>query len=163
MTMQPQPQPSPGPTPSHKDLVFFAARWLRSRCSLVFCEMATHMNETPDVIGWQSGVSTLIECKVTRGDFLKDQKKFFRRQPQVGLGVHRYYLCPAGVIMNKDLPSGWGLIWMKGVRPKVIVYAGHYFETNPQGEIRFLASMLRRAQIRIEPRHLSDWLRWVNR
>ena len=47
-------------------------RWPSRKCSVVLYEFATAAAENPDVIGWASGSgSVLIECKLTRSDFLR--------------------------------------------------------------------------------------------
>jgi len=147
----------------HKQLVDIAAKWLKNRCSVVFSEFATYGNESPDVIGWKSGCSTMIECKTSRSDFLRDAKKLTRRNPDYGMGQHRYYLCIAGIIEIDDLPPGWGLLWVKNGRVRMKCACGHYFKINQNSEIIFLVSMLRRTQCRLGQRDISDWLRWENR
>jgi hypothetical protein len=79
------------------------------------------------------------------------------------MGQRRYYLCPTDVIQVKDLPTKWGLLW--ATKGEVIVKreARGYPERNLLAEVRFLSSMLRRAQIRIGTRPLSEWLRGENR
>ena len=145
----------------HKSLVSLGVRWLRSRCSIVFYEFATYGNESPDVIGWRSGLSILIECKASRADFIRDAKKFSRRVPEFGMGQHRYYLCPPGVIGVDDLPPDWGLLWAQNRRVKIMKLADGQRARNELGEIRFLVSMLRRAQVRLgTTQPLSEWLRW---
>src|SRR5450756_3204725 len=63
----------------------------------------------------------------------------------------------------KDLPPKWGLLW--ATKGQVIVKreARGHPERNLAAEVRFLSSMLRRAQIRIGTRPLSEWLRGENR
>jgi len=127
-------------------------------------EFATAADENPDVIGWGSGAgSVLIECKSSRSDFLGDAKKTVRKDPRTGMGHRRYYLCPPDVIQVKDLPAKWGLLWV--AKGDVIVkrQARGYPERNLSAEVQFLSSMLRRAQIRIGTRPLSEWLRGENR
>jgi hypothetical protein len=148
----------------HSTLVAMGVRWLSRQCSVVLYEFATAADENPDVIGWASGSgSVLIECKMTRSDFLGDAKKTVRQSPQTGMGRRRYYLCPPEVIQVKDLPKKWGLLWVS--KGKVIVKreARGYPERNLLAEVQFLSSMLRRAQIRIGTRPLSEWLRGENR
>jgi len=72
-------------------------------------------------------------------------------------------LCPPEVIQIKDLPPKWGLLWVN--RNQVVVQreARGHPERNLRAEVRFLSSMLRRAQIRIGARPLSEWLRGENR
>lgn len=127
-------------------------------------ESATAAPENPDVIGWapEAG-SVLIECKMTRSDFLRDASKPVRINPREGMGQRRYYLCPADVIQVKDLPPKWGLLWVAKGQVTVKREARGHPERNLVAEVRFLSSMMRRAQIRIGTRPLSEWLRGENR
>lgn len=148
----------------HSTLVATAVRWLSRQCSVVLYEFAAEAEENPDVIGWVPGAgSVLIECKVSRSDFLKDATKTARKNPSAGMGQRRYYLCPLGLIQIEDLPPKWGLLWT--INGQVIVKreARGHPERNLAAEVRFLSSMLRRAQIRIGTRPLSEWLRGENR
>ncbi len=148
----------------HSTLVAMGVRWLGRQCSVVLYEFATPADENPDVIGWVAGAgSVLIECKLTRSDFLKDAAKPVRKNPRTGMGQRRYYLCPPDVIQVKDLPPKWGLLWV--TKGEVIVKreARGHPERNLTAEVRFLSAMLRRAQIRIGTRPLSEWLRGENR
>jgi hypothetical protein len=148
----------------HATLVAMGVRWLSRKCSVVLYEFATAADENPDVIGWVTGSgSVLIECKLTRSDFLRDAAKAARKNPRTGMGQRRYYLCPADLIQVKDLPAKWGLLW--AVRGQIVVKreARGYPERNLAAEVQFLSSMLRRAQIRIGTRPLSEWLRGENR
>jgi len=130
----------------------------------VLYEFATACDENPDVIGWATEAdSMLIECKLTRSDFLRDGDKAVRRNPRAGMGRRRYYLCPAEVIQIKDLPPKWGLLWVTGNQITLKREARGHPERNLIAEVRFLSSMLRRAQIRIGERPLSEWLRGENR
>lgn len=80
---------------------------------LVLTEMV-HGREEADAIGWTScGHATLIECKATRDDFLSDKTKSFRRRPETGMAVLRYYLTNEGIISTSELPSNWGLLVLK--------------------------------------------------
>jgi hypothetical protein len=139
-------------------------RWLGRKCSVVLYESATAAPENPDVIGWapETG-SVLIECKMTRSDFLRDATKLVRKNPRDGMGQRRYYLCPAEVIQVKDLPPKWGLLWVAKGQVSVKQEARGHPERNLMAEVRFLSAMLRRAQIRIGTRPLSEWLRGENR
>ena len=148
----------------HSTLVAIGVRWLSRKCSAVFYEFATPADENPDVIGWAAGSgSVLIECKLSRADFLRDAAKAARRNPHAGMGHRRYYLCPSELIQIKDLPTKWGLLWV--VKGQVVVKreARGFPDRNLAAEVEFLSSMLRRAQIRIGSRPLSEWLRGENR
>jgi len=147
----------------HSTLVATGVRWLSRKCSVVLYEFATAADENPDVIGWGAGAgSILIECKLTRGDFLKDAAKTVRKNPRAGMGHRRYYLSPADVIYLKDLPPKWGLLWATKGHVTVMREARGHSQRNLAAEIQFLSSMLRRAQIRIGARPLSEWLRGEN-
>ena len=96
----------------HSSLVAMGVRWLSKQSSVVLYEFAASAGETPDIIGWAApAASVLIECKITRPDFLFDAKKPVRISPRKGMGHRRYYLCPPDVIQVKDLPPKWGLLW----------------------------------------------------
>ena len=139
-------------------------RWLSRQCSVVLYEFATPADENPDVIGWAAGIgSVLIECKLSRSDFLKDAAKTVRKNPRAGMGQRRFYMCPPDLIQVNDLPPKWGLLW--ATKGQVIVKreARGYPDRNLAAEVQFLSSMLRRAQIRIGTRPLSEWLRGENR
>jgi hypothetical protein len=147
----------------HSTLVAMGVRRLSRQCSVVLYEFATPADENPDVIGWIPGAgSVLIECKLTRSDFLRDAAKTVRKNPRAGMGQRRYYLCPSELIQVKDLPPKWGLLWVNKGQVAVKREARGYPERNLTAEVRFLSSMLRRAQIRIGSRPLSEWLRGEN-
>ena len=148
----------------HSTLVAMGVRWLSRQCSVVLYEFATTADENPDVIGWAPGAgSVLIECKLNRSDFLRDATKTVRKDPRAGMGHRRYYLSPPDLIQVKDLPPKWGLLWT--IKGQIIVKreARGHAERNLAAEVQFLSSMLRRAQIRIGSRPLSEWLRGENR
>src|SRR5712672_1285701 len=151
-------------TVQHSTIVAMGVRWLSRQCSVVLYEFSTAADENPDVIGWAPAAgSVLIECKLSRSDFIKDAAKIVRRNPRAGMGQRRYYLCPPDLIQVKDLPAKWGLLW--AIKGQVIVKreARGCPERNLAAEVQFLSSMLRREQIRIGTRPLSEWLRGENR
>src|SRR5690554_3421860 len=117
--MKAQRTPESKATPlTHQDLVLRAERWLKQQgCGIVIRDgfkAATHSGEQPDAIGWRDGLSIVIECKVSRSDFLADKKKPFRQFPEEGMGDWRFYMCPPGIITIDDLPEGWGLLYAEG-------------------------------------------------
>jgi hypothetical protein len=140
---------------NHTDLIKISEKWLRKsmNCEAVITELHTKADETPDAIGFKSGISILIECKMSRQDFLMDKKKPFRREPERGMGTYRYYLCPEGLIKEDDLPPKWGLLCVndKGKVKKVIgpvKHNKHIFVNirNMKAEQLLLVSALRRYQ-----------------
>lgn len=105
----------------HKRLTELAARWLRRNG---FGVVATELNcqgsrEQPDAIGFRSGSSAIIEVKVSRADFRADLAKPERRIG--GLGLYRFYLCPAGMIEPTELPERWGLLYAKGRSVETVI------------------------------------------
>ena len=127
---------------NHARLVKRARRWLFARYPLVISELASGM-EVADALGIGHGESTLIECKVSRSDFIADRKKFFRAYPDCGLGNLRYYLCPKGLIESGELPEGWGLLYSCENQVREITKAKP-FSKDHQKEISILASLIRR-------------------
>ncbi|SDP33513.1 hypothetical protein SAMN04487914_108104 [Arthrobacter sp. ok909] len=98
---------------THSECVSAASYWLNAKCDVVLPEFFSHNAELPDAIGFRTGgKSLLIECKVSRGDFLSDKKKSFRFRPERGMGDLRYYCCPSGLIKPTEVPYGWGLIYV---------------------------------------------------
>src|ERR1700747_3574300 len=97
---------------THAQLGERAVRWLRGyRCGVVLSEQACVSGEMPDAIGWKRAChSVLVECKVSRADFLADRNKPFRLNSQMGVGSERVYLVPKGLVRVEELPPGWGLL-----------------------------------------------------
>src|SRR5579859_3008763 len=98
---------------THSRLVEHAVSWLRwgYRCGIVLSEQSCSSGETPDAIGWKGrNHSVVVECKVSRADFLVDGAKPWRVDTECALGCERFYLAPAGLICCDELPVGWGLL-----------------------------------------------------
>lgn len=106
---------------THKELVMISYKWLlkNGSCGVAFYELYSSASEIPDVIGFGSFRSVVIECKVTRGDFLKDHKKQHREK---GMGMYRFYSCPAGLIKQSELPDKWGLIYVNQKGKATCIY-----------------------------------------
>lgn len=108
---------------SHDELVRAGEKWLKksngARFVLSELRASTRHGEIPDLIGWKSGYSVLIECKISRSDFITDKKKFFRMYPESGMGNFRLFLCPDDLIKPEDLPDGWGLLYYSPDRKNI--------------------------------------------
>jgi hypothetical protein len=130
-------------TPTHSELCELTAERFRKDSSIVLCEYQSWASgEFPDVLCYQKDKTVLYEIKVSRSDFLADQKKECRTKWknrngyffQIGgkqelywqvlapdimfiekphLGKYRYYVCPSGLIKPEEVPNGWGLYWYK--------------------------------------------------
>lgn len=95
---------------THSDLITIGARFLRHQGYWMWLsEPSTTCVEKPDLIAWKLDASVLIEGKVSRSDFLKDQKKPFRSDG-TGIGNYRLYLAPVGLLSPDEIPSNWGLL-----------------------------------------------------
>ncbi|WP_178124445.1 hypothetical protein [Spartinivicinus ruber] len=150
---------------AHTELCQIAKRWLLNTvgCSFAFSELRARAftSEEPDAIGWkQSGSeSYLIEVKVSRSNFHADKKKFFRLNPEFGVGRFRYFMTPPKLLTVDDLPPGWGLLEVQGKKQIKVVHGFHpkkrdggqefVFQINAQSELAMMASMLRRVKLRI--------------
>ncbi|MFX0394448.1 hypothetical protein ACOJ0Y_15350 [Morganella morganii] len=145
---------------THDDLCEIAVRFLQNNgFNVAFDDRFQSSNgtgERPDAIGFRSGTSCLIEAKVSRSDFLADKKKWFRQQPEKGMGDWRFFISPPDIIKPEDLPAGWGLLHVKGKRvykvhgwpPNTYWYDKKPFKANKQAECDHMYSALRRLQIR---------------
>ena len=152
---------------THPQLVERAVRWLRVyRCGVVLSEQACVSGEMPDAIGWKrASHSVLVECKVTRADFLVDRDKPFRLKPEQGVGCERFYLTPPDLVKLEELPAGWGLLEYRRGRIDVLRPSAKNLRT-AKGfgfEMNLLLASLRRVEVRIEPQSITDFLKWKNR
>lgn len=170
---------------THSQLVEIAYKWVLKNGSVGFAfkELKSLDAEIPDVIGFGSWESVLIEVKVSRSDFLADKKKPHRAK---GMGNWRFYCCPKGMIKAAELPEKWGLIYVdeKGKarivhdcrKKSVQVPASHYklhgsdeemvtilrraddnkFEADMEAERRILYTALRRLFIKGHVKHIYD-------
>jgi len=152
---------------THAALVRIAVQWLRSyRCGVVLSEQACVSGEMPDAIGWKRAChSVLVECKLSRSDFLADRAKPFRQKSELGVGNERFYLAPAGLIRTDEVPLGWGLLEYGGRRVGVTRPSEKNLRTEHGflSEMNLLLASLRRVEIRIEPQSITEFLKWKNR
>ena len=137
---------------THGECVQYAAAWAGRRFHLVMPEMQSlQNNEIPDVLAVDFlGVTLLIECKVSRSDFLADKKKPFRVKPEQGMGQYRMYACPKGMIKKGEIPEGWGLLYVypSGMARAVVPVLPKYkwakndnaFERNMKAEMNCMVS-----------------------
>jgi len=152
---------------THSQLVEKAVRWLRHyRCGVVLSEQACVSGEMPDAIGWKRAChSVLVECKVTRADFLADRAKRFRQKPEKGVGSERFYLTPAALVQPAELPEGWGLLECRHGQIAMVRPSARNLRTATgfRYEMNLLLASLRRVEVRIEPQSITDFLKWKNR
>jgi len=152
---------------THAQLVEKAVRWLRRYgCGVVLSEQACVSGEMPDAIGWKRAChSVLVECKVSRADFLADRDKPFRRKPQGGVGSERFYLVPSGLLRADDLPVGWG--WLEYCNRRVEIVRPSAMNLRAaigfRAEMNLLLASLRRVEVRIQPQTITEFLKWKNR
>ena len=152
---------------THKELIELGRDWLikpyaamapygHYGCGVVLTEIvaATHLAEQPDVLGFCSMKSILIECKASRADFLRDKEKPFRVCPESGVGCQRWYLAPLGIIKKEEVPPKWGLLEVTQGRSVLPIVRPEIQERHWQSEISILTSTLRRLNIQHEG-HIS--------
>jgi hypothetical protein len=153
----------------HAQLISRAVEWLRRRykCGIILSEQSCATGEVPDVIAWKGFCkSVLVECKVSRADFLADAAKPFRLKCEEGMGSQRFYMAPAGMIRPNELPKQWGLLELHGRDVLVVVKPGRIdlrSEVGLMKEMNLLLASLRRVEVRIEPQTITDFLKWKNR
>lgn len=153
---------------THAQLVQKAIAWLRGYgCSVVLSEQACASGEMPDAIGWKrTQHSVVVECKVSRADFLADRVKPFRQKPEKALGCERFYLTAPGLLRAEELPEGWGLLECGRGRVCKVQPSSLKSLRSAQGmkyEMNLLLASLRRVEVRIEPQSITDFLKWKNR
>ena len=122
----------------HGSLCEQAVKWLRRPesqngpgCIVAVSECTgMYSGEIADAIGFrsvgESQHSVVVEVKVSRSDFLADARKPHRNGETLGMGMFRYYMAPAGLIAQEELPARWGLIEVTGQGLKVRL--GHVLE-----------------------------------
>ncbi|HEY0565842.1 MAG TPA: hypothetical protein VGC88_09670 [Terriglobales bacterium] len=146
-----------------------AVKWLRTRyqCGIILSEQYCATGEVPDVIAWKGhSQSVLVECKISRADFLADAEKPFRKKPEDGLGCERWYCVPANLIKAEELPPGWGLLEYYERACHLTVKPTNTQMRSQIGmakEMNLLLASLRRVEVRIEPQTITDYLKWKNR
>ena len=152
---------------THAQLVRKAVEWLRRyRCGVVLSEQACISGEMPDAIGWKrASHSVLVECKISRADFLADRSKPFRQKPELGVGSERFCLVPRGLVHPGELPPGWGLLEYHNRRVQMLRPSRKNLRSDEgfRCEMNLLLASLRRVEIRIEPQTVTEFLKWKNR
>jgi hypothetical protein len=152
---------------THAQLVQKAVAWLRRyRCGVILSEQACISGEMPDAIGWKKAChSVVVECKVSRADFLADRGKPCRQRPETGMGAERFYLMPAGLLRPEELSAGWGLLECHKGKVSLIRSSAKNFRSQMgfKHEMNLLLASLRRVEIRIEPQTITEFLKWKNR
>jgi len=152
---------------THAQLVEKAVYWLRRyRCGVVLSEQACVSGEMPDAIGWKRAYhSVLVECKVTRSDFLADRAKPFRLKPGQGVGCEPFYLVPSGLVRREELLQGWGLLELRQNKIEITQASARNLRTaiGFRYEMNLLLASLRRVEVRVEPQSITDFLKWKNR
>jgi len=139
---------------THSELVKIGAKWLKNHygnmkipnCPIIAKELKTSnlTGEIPDILGFCSHSSVMIEVKTSRADFLKDQEKSFRFDELEGMGNYKCYLCPESLIKECEIPLLWGLIYVREDNEIYIVKPPIHHYGNIYSERKILYSILRR-------------------
>lgn len=143
---------------THRELVEIGYKWVIKKCGFAFKELTVAHDEIPDVLGFNSNGSFLLEAKVSRSDFLADRKKSFRIFSEKGIGDWRFFIVPKGLVKIEELPQNWGLIEVSEKGKATCVFnpfgGGNIYsnwercEKSATAEYQFLYSALRRLHLR---------------
>lgn len=140
----------------HDELVEIGYKWLLNKCGFAFKELRayTYPGERPDIIGFNSVGSFVLEAKTSLADMQRDRGKFFRKYPFEGMGDWRFFIAEKGLLTTYKLPKGWGLIEVNKNKKARTVYnpfgIGNIYSKwnrnpkNQKAELLMLYSALRR-------------------
>ncbi len=141
---------------THDDLVNIGYKWVMKHCGVAFKELKAAHNEIPDVLGFNSNGSFLLEAKTSRADYFLDKKKHFRQFSGKGVGDWRFFIVPKGLIKIEELPENWGLIEVSEKGKATCAYnpfgGGNIYSSwkrcnkSLEAEMTFMYSALRRLQ-----------------
>lgn len=146
---------------NHQELIKRAEHWLLKTigCGFVLSDLTScnHSGETPDAIGWRFAQSYLVECKTSRADYFADKKKIFRFDYKQGMGNHRYYMVPPGLIKPDEIRDRWGLLYVYEKQVRIIRQAEFINRRHScYQEIPLLCSALRRVHLRGDLEKIYD-------
>jgi hypothetical protein len=82
----------------------------------------------------RSDGSVVVECKTSRSDFFADRKKPHMLDEKWGMGRHRYYLVPHGLVSADEVPAWCGLAYAKARTVELVKEA-------PRRDIHTLAAV----------------------
>jgi len=144
---------------THDELIELGRKWLAKSyaacapyghcgCAVILTELcaATRLGEQPDILGFSTKTTILIECKASRADFYADKKKPFREFEQ-GIGGQRWYLAPVGIIPIEALPDKWGLLEVTPDRKITVLVHPIIQARDFHSEMNMLISTVRRLNI----------------
>jgi hypothetical protein len=134
----------------HKDLNDLGEKFLKTgyrfkyKCQVIVKELKSSSNEIPDVIGFYSGGSVIIESKTSKADFNRDKKKNHRN---LGAGDYRFFLCEENLLSLDDLYDDWGLLYTDGTNVTVIKEPEHRgADRNRYQDCLIMYSIIRRTK-----------------
>lgn len=115
----------------------------RIRPSVICTEVSSSRSaENPDVFGIApNGITYLIECKVSRADFLADKTKP-HRNAALHLGCYRWFCAPSGIIQTHELPQGWGLLQIVNSKLVQRLEPVRRSDVDKEAELSILVSVL---------------------
>lgn len=114
---------------THGQCINISSNWLANQkdrsipwgCKIILREPSGYLVMTgdslPDVLGIWDDTAVNIECKVSRSDFLADSHKKHSHP----IGNYKIYACPYNMILEDEIPQGWGLLYVNGRGGKLIV------------------------------------------
>jgi hypothetical protein len=136
---------------SHKQLNILGEKFLKGqktsykyKCQITRVELVSAAYETPDVIGFFSGGSVVIESKASRQDFFRDKTKNHRQFE--GLGDMRFFLSEEKTINVTDLYDDWGLLHTDGDKVWVVKPPTYRENRNRKADCVIMYSIIRRLE-----------------
>jgi len=153
---------------THDQLVHRAIKWLWSGrcigdavCSVVVSELTSGGSETPDVIGFWSGFSIVIECKASRQDFSQEKHKAHHVCKDF-MGDYRYYMTPPNLLNLDEIPPKWGLLEAHGNTIHTMRMAEYLDNKNYRDEIAMFVSILRRFNPKVKGVNVKHYTKISN-
>lgn len=116
----------------------------RERPAVICTEVSARRSaESPDVFGiGADGLTYLIECKVSRADFLSDRNKP-HRSADLHLGTYRWFCAPSGIIQPHELPGGWGLVQVVNTKLVERIAPLRRTDVDREAELAIMVSVMR--------------------
>ncbi len=139
----------------YNDLVKLAEEWLResssldtkpylNSCGAVISGSGNSATEKPYAIGFTSGISILIECKLNHSDFAVGKRKTVHLDSG-DMGDYKFYLIPKGLVKTDNIPAKYGLLEVENNLIS-IVREPEFIGGHKESEVALLASVVRRFQ-----------------
>lgn len=99
--------------PLHGELLKAGIMFLRSHGFPIAAPLTDFGIGEPDIIGFNHELSTVIDIRTKRSDFLR-RRLALQEQTDTALGNVRFFLTPMRMVRRDELPEGWLLLEYTG-------------------------------------------------